>query len=68
MAITKVFLLSVPLEKDYAHTLYFETQAAQNLYFQGRVQKKYEDFTYQRKDGIIRVPDQIDELWKKGVN
>lgn len=68
MAITKVFLLSVPLEKDYAHTLYFENKTAQNTYFQGRVRLKYEDFTYQRKDGVIRIPDQIDTLWKQGVN
>lgn len=68
MAITKVFLLSVPLEKDYAHTLYFATPEAQNLYFLGRVKKQYEDFTYQRKDGVIRVPDQIDTLWKQGIN
>ena len=68
MAITKVFLLSAPLEKDYAHTLYFETQEEQNAYFAGRVQKKYEDFTYQRKDGVVRIPEQIDTLWKLGVN
>ena len=68
MAITKVYLLSVPLEKDYAHTLYFANQAAQLSYFQGRIQKRYEDFTYQRKDGVIRVPDQIDTLWKLGAN
>lgn len=68
MAITKVYLLSVPLEKDYAHTLYFANKTAQNTYFQGRVKLKYEDFTYQRKDGVIRIPDQIDTLWKHGVN
>lgn len=68
MAITKVYLLSVPLEKDYAHTLYFANQAAQLSYFQDRIQKRYKDFTYQRKDGVIRVPDQIDTLWKLGAN
>lgn len=68
MAITKVYLLSVPMEKDYAHTLYFANQAAQLSYFQGRIKKRYEDFTYQRKDGVIRVPDQIDTLWKLGAN
>ena len=68
MAITKVYLLSVPLEKDYAHTLWFSSALAQSNYFQGRVQKRYDDFTYQRKDNIIRVPDQIDTLYKLGVN
>ena len=70
MAITKVYLLSVPLEKDYAHTLWFASEAAQRSYFLGRKKGElsHEDFTYQRKDGVIRLPEHIDTLWKNGVN
>ena len=70
MAITKVFLLSVPLEKDYSHTLWFQTPEAQHKYFVDLIKAAYShnDFTYQRKDGVIRVPEQIDTLWKEGIN
>lgn len=68
MAITKVYLLNVPLESDYAHTLWFATAAAQKSYFDTRVKRSYTDFTYQRKDGVIRVPAHIDELLAAGCN
>lgn len=70
MAMTKVFLLSVPLEKDSAHTLWFPDPETQLAYFYTKLQNKHahSDFTYQRKDDVIRVPVQIDELWKDGIN
>lgn len=68
VAITKVYLLNVPLESDYAHTLWFATDAAQKSYFDTRVKRSYTDFTYQRKDGVIRVPAHIDELLAAGCN
>lgn len=60
--ISKVYLLHVPLENDYKHTLIFETAAAQQSYFQSRAVKSYTDFSYQRKDNIIRVPEQYDTV------
>ena len=60
--ITKVYLLNVPLESDYKNTLYFASASAQQSYFQSRIQKSYIDFSYQRKDHIIRVPAQFDTL------
>ena len=60
--ITKVYLLNVPLESDYKNTLYFANASAQQSYFQSRIQKSYTDFSYQRKDHIIRVPAQFDTL------
>lgn len=66
--ITKVYLLAVPLEKDYVHTLYFGTAAAQQTYFQSKIRKSYTDFSYQRKDGIVRIPDHIDNLIAAGCN
>lgn len=66
--ITKVYLLAVPLEKDYLHTLYFESASSQNSYFRGRIRKSYTDFSYQRKDGVIRVPEHIDTLINAGCN
>lgn len=61
--ITKMYLLDVPLENDYQHTLYFENAAAQQQYFQSRIVKSYTDFSYQRKDKIIRIPEQYDSIY-----
>lgn len=62
MNITKVYLLDVPLEKDYKNTLYFDNATSQYNYFYGKRVKTYTDFTYQRKDKFIRVPDDYDDI------
>ena len=66
--ITKVDLLTVPLEKDYVHTLYFGSKTEQQTYFKNKKKKSYTDFSYQRKDGVIRVPEHIDTLIAAGCN
>lgn len=60
--ITRVRLLSVPLESDYKHTLYFSSPDAQNAYFLGKTVYNKDDFSYQRKEGFIRYPKHIDDL------
>lgn len=60
--ITTVRLLAVPLENDYLHTLYFDSKSAQTNYFMSRPHKQYDDFSYQRKDHVIRFPVHIDDL------
>jgi len=60
--ITKVYLLSVPLENDYKDTLYFANATAQHDYFAGQVVQSYTDFSYQRKDSVIRIPAQVDTI------
>jgi hypothetical protein len=61
--ITKVYILDVPLEKDYKNTLYFANASAQQTYFQSRVIRSFTDFTYQRKDNIIRLPVEYDSIY-----
>lgn len=68
MNITKVYLLNVPLENDYKNTLYFTNKDNQRSYFESRIVKSYTDFSYQRKDSFIRVPDHFDTLMSQGVN
>lgn len=70
MAITKVYLMNTLLEKDYAHTMFFETAAAQQAYFQKRILSAmtFTDFSYQRKDHIIRVPKHVDTLYAAKIN
>lgn len=63
MNITKVYLLNVPLESDYKNTLYFANAQAQQTYFQSRIVRSYTDFSYQRKDHIIRIPEEYDNIY-----
>lgn len=60
--ITQVYLLNVPLESDYKNTLYFTDKESQTDFFKSKVVKRYTDFSYQRKDSFIRVPDHFDNL------
>ena len=63
MAITKVHLLSIHLENDYKHTLFFESKSAQSTYFQGKIEHSFTDFTYQRKDNKIRIGVEYDTIF-----
>lgn len=62
--ITKVALLNVPLENDYKHTFYFPSATAQTTYFRTKIQHEFTDFSYQRKEGTIRIPLSYDEAIK----
>lgn len=59
---TKVYLLSVPLENDYKHTLYFTDKSNQTSYFESKAVHRLENVSYQRKDSFIRVPLVYDKL------
>ena len=62
--ISKIYLLDVPLENNYKDTLYFSSTQDQQTYFQNNLVQTYgwENFSYQRKDNIIRVPKHYDEI------
>lgn len=60
--ITKVYLLRAPLEKDLLNTLYFTSAANQQTYFASLAKKSYTNFTYQRKDRRIRIPEVYDDI------
>ena len=62
--ISKVYLLSVPLENDYKNTLYFNNKGEQESYFTSRILKSYTDFTYLRKDNVIHIPACYDDIYK----
>jgi len=61
--ISKVYLLSVPLDSTYKNTLYFSNKSAQQSYFESKIKKSYTGFTYLRKDNQIYVPDHIDNIY-----
>ena len=57
-----VYLLKVPLEIDDMNQLTFSNATAQYNYFNSLPKLMVDNFTYQRKDGVIRYPAQIDSL------
>ena len=59
---TDVILLKVPLEMDDLNQLTFASKNAQFNYFNGLPKLALDDFTYQRKDNIIRVPELYDDI------
>lgn len=66
-AIATIHFMNVPFGNDYKHTLYFPTEYDQTAYFTQLINKKYslgvgDSFSYQRKDGDIRVPFHYDDV------
>lgn len=62
MNITEVRLLALPLESDYKHTVYFPDVNAQVAYMSGKTKHSGSNFSYQRKDKVLRYPKHFDEL------
>ena len=59
---TDVYLLKVPLEIDNTNQLTFANSTAQFNYFNSLPKITFDNFTYQRKDEVIRIPATIDEI------
>ena len=59
---TDLYLLKVPLEMNDINQLTFANATAQHNYFNGLQKIGFDDFTYQRKDGTIRVPALYDDI------
>lgn len=72
---TAVYLANTPLNVNKKDTFAPNnwTAAAQLQYFQGCIPSPtsrytFTDFTYQRKDGVIRVPINVEVLYAAGIN
>lgn len=59
---TDLYLLQCPIELDNRNQINFSTADAQFNYFYNLPKLEAENFTYQRKDSIIRFPAHIDSL------
>ena len=59
---TDVYLLKVPLEMDNTNQLTFANATAQFNYFNSLPKISYDNFTYQRKDGTLRIPALMDDI------
>lgn len=60
---TEVRLVQVPIEINEKNQINFETATEQYNYFNGLTKKVYNNFTYQRKDGTITVPECVDDIY-----
>ena len=55
-------LCKTPLESDYKNQLTFVTKVAQIIYFNDTVVKSFDENTYIRKDGALKVDCNIEEI------
>ena len=65
---TAVYLCNTPLKSDNKNQISFSNRTAQFNYFNSLAVRRFSDFTYQRKDNIIRVPINAEVLFNDGVN
>lgn len=65
---TAVYLCNTPLKSDNKNQISFNSREEQFSYFNGLAVRRFSDFTYQRKDNIIRVPINAEVLFNDGVN
>lgn len=65
---TAVYLCNTPLKSDNKNQLTFSSRSEQFNYFNSLAVRRFSDFTYQRKDSIIRVPINAEVLFNDGVN
>lgn len=59
---TELRLIKCPIESDNRNQLTFASATAQYNYFNGLPHLTVDNFTYQRKDNIIRYPAHIDSI------
>lgn len=59
---TEVRLLKCPIESDNNNQLTFSSKSNQTKYFRNLPHIDVDNFTYQRKDNIIRFPAHIDSI------
>lgn len=64
-AMTEIYLLNVPLDKELNHTLWFGSKSEQTEYFKSKKianNSGVNGCTYQRKESIIRYPALVDDI------
>lgn len=59
---SQIYLCDVPFTKSHADIIDFTSQNDQLNYFRSRVNKTYNDYVYVKKDNMIKVEGNLDEL------
>lgn len=57
-----IYLCKTPLENDYNNQLTFTNFENQMNYFNSTIEKSFENYTYVKKDNIIKIGVNIDEI------
>lgn len=57
-----IYLCKTPLKNDYKNQLTFVSKETQLSYFNSRIYKTFDEYTYIKKDNMIRVSENIDEI------
>ena len=57
-----IYLCKTPLENDYKHQLTFSNATAQMTYFNSKIFKTLDNYTYIKHDNVIKVGFPIDEI------
>lgn len=60
---TEIILLHVPLDLSYKNQLSFNSKQDQENYFKSHKKYTYDEVSYQRKDGFMRIDLNYDELY-----
>ena len=58
----QLYLCKTKLENDYKNQLTFADASAQLTYFNGTIQHTFDDYTYIKKDNVVQVGKNIDEI------
>lgn len=56
-------LRNIPLDKEYANNITFQTVSEQTTYFNGNAKYSFTDFTYQRRTNDLMVPIIYDNIY-----
>ena len=57
-----IYLCKTPLINDYKNQLTFSNLTSQLNYFNSRIQKTFDNYTYIKKDNVIKVGENIDSI------
>lgn len=60
---TEIRLLRVPLDLSYTNQISFNSKKDQEAYFKDKTKYTYDEVSYQRKDGFMRIDLNFDELY-----
>ena len=61
--VTEIYLLSTPFTLKQNETILFPDRSSQHEYMEGRIKHSYNNFSMQRQNRTIKVPDFIDDIF-----
>ena len=58
----QIYICKTPLENDYKNQLTFATKNTQKSYFNTKIQQTFDNYTYVKKDNVVKVGINIDKI------